>query len=140
MRPIRYFSLDEANRARVQVAPLLARLKDLHARATSTTERLDALWQRLEAGERVLDDIAELQGRVDADARDVAELLGRLEEFGCVLRDVEQGLVDFPARADGTEFYLCWHLGESAIGYWHGVQEGFAGRKPLTTMPGRLIH
>lgn len=140
MRPIRYFSLDEANRALVQVAPLLARLKDLHARATSTTERLDALWQRLEAGERVLDDIAELQGRVDAHAHDVTELLGRLEEVGCVLRDVEQGLVDFPARADGTEFYLCWHLGESTIGYWHGVQEGFAGRKPLTTMPGRLIH
>ncbi len=138
--PIRYFSLDEANRALVQVAPLLARLKDLNAQTASTTEQLDALWRRLEAGERVLEEIADLQARADAHTREVTELLGRLEEVGCVLRDVEQGLVDFPARADGSEFFLCWHLGESAIGYWHGPQEGFAGRKPLGTMPGRLIH
>lgn len=140
MRPIRYFSLDEANRALVQVAPLLARLKDLYASATSHNERLQVLWQRLEAGERVLDDIGALQGHVDAHAREVAALLGRLEEVGCVVRDVQTGLVDFPARAEGTEFYLCWRLGEHAVDHWHDMQEGFAGRKPLSTMPGRLIH
>ena len=140
MRPIRYFSLDEANRALVQVALLLARLKDLHASATSHNERLHVLWQRLEAGERVLDDIGALQGQVDAQAREVAELLRRLEEEGCIVRDVQMGLVDFPARAEDAEFYLCWRLGEDAIDHWHGMQEGFAGRKPLSTMPGRRIH
>lgn len=140
MRPIRYFSLEEANRTLVQVAPLLARLKDLYASAIPLKERLNALWQRLEAGDRVLDEIAARQHDLDAQARDVTELLRRLEEIGCLVRDAQTGLVDFPAQAGRTEFYLCWHLGEDAVHYWHGSQEGFTGRKPLSTMPGRLIH
>lgn len=140
MRPIRYFSLDEANRTLAQAAPMLARLADLHASALSSKEHLDLLRQRLEAGERVLDEIAARQGDLDAQARDIAELLGRLEEIGCVVRDPQTGLIDFPAQADETEFYLCWRLGEDGVRYWHGMQEGFAGRKPVSTMPGRVIH
>ena len=48
-----------------------------------------------------------------------------------MLKDLDEGLVDFPAMLDGHEIYLCWKLGEERIGYWHGVDEGFAGRKPL---------
>ena len=140
MRPFRHFSLDEANRTLEQAAPLLARLKDLHASAMSLKERLDILWQRLDAGDRVLDEIATRQQGLDTQAREITELLGRLQEIGCVVRDPQTGLIDFPAQAGDTEFYLCWRLGEDAVHYWHGVQEGFAGRKPLSTMPGRLIH
>lgn len=140
MRPIRYFSLDEANRTLAQAAPMLARLRDLHNSAAQLKERLDILWQRLGAGDRVLDEIATRQHDLDAQARELTELLGRLEEIGCIVRDAQTGLVDFPARFSGTEFYLCWRLGEDAVRYWHGPQEGYAGRKPLSTMPGRLIH
>lgn len=140
MRHTRYFSLDDANQALTQVAPLLARLKDLQASAVPLNERLDALWRRLDAGERVLDEIAALQGQLDAHAHEAGEILGRLEEIGCVVRDVQRGLVDFPARAAEAEFYLCWHLGEAAVRYWHSMHEGFAGREPLSTMPGRVIH
>lgn len=61
----------------------------------------------------------------------VEELLERLQEWGIVLRDVEQGLVDFPAVVDGAEAFLCWRLGEPEVRYWHLPDEGFAGRRPL---------
>jgi hypothetical protein len=60
----------------------------------------------------------------------VSELLERLEEWGVALRDVATGLVDFPGVVDGKDAWLCWRLGESEIGYWHG-DDGFAGRRPL---------
>ena len=50
---------------------------------------------------------------------------------GTVVKDLETGLVDFPSLRGGEEVYLCWKLGEARIGYWHGIEEGFAGRKPL---------
>lgn len=140
MRPIRYFSLEEANRALVRVTPLLTRLKGLHTAAVPLKTRVDALWRRLEGGERVLEDIATLQRQLDAQAKEIAQILHNLERIGCLLRDAQIGLVDFPARASDTEFYLCWHLGEDAVGAWHGMHEGFSSRKPLSTMPGRVIH
>ena len=54
-----------------------------------------------------------------------------IHELGAVVKDLDDGLVDFPARVEGEEAFLCWRLGEEEIGYWHGLDEGFAGRKPL---------
>jgi len=59
------------------------------------------------------------------------EELERLIASGIVLRDAESGLVDFPSRVDGREVFLCWRPDENAVGYWHGPESGFAGRKPL---------
>src|SRR5207245_10164375 len=98
MRPIRYFSLDEANRTLAQVAPLLARLKELHASGIPLKERLDILWQRLETGNRVLDEIGARQQDLDAQAQEVAELLRRLDDIGCLGADRHPGLVDFPGQ------------------------------------------
>jgi hypothetical protein len=55
----------------------------------------------------------------------------RISGLGIILRDVESGLVDFPAERDGNEVYLCWRLGEDHVGYWHPPETGFAGRRPL---------
>jgi hypothetical protein len=54
-----------------------------------------------------------------------------LERLDIVVRDLERGLVDFPALRDGHEVYLCWLLDEPSVGHWHGVEAGFAGRRPL---------
>ncbi len=140
MRHSRHFSLDEATQALTHLAPLLERLKDLHASALPLASRLEALWRRLDAGDQVLDEIGTLQKQLDAQSHDAEQILRRLEEMGCMVRDAERGLVDFPAHASGAEFYLCWHLGEETIGYWHGLDEGFAGRKPLSTRPGHVMH
>jgi hypothetical protein len=50
---------------------------------------------------------------------------------GCLVKDLDIGLVDFPTLFRGTEVYLCWRLGESGITFWHGVDEGYRGRKPI---------
>jgi hypothetical protein len=73
-----------------------------------------------------------MRGIVDQMQADVAWL----DEREIVLRDITTGLVDFPALVSGRQVWLCWHSGEAAIGFWHSVDEGFAGRRPLQALPG----
>ena len=55
----------------------------------------------------------------------------KLQQLGCLVKGVQQGLVDFPHMREGREVCLCWQLGEEDIGFWHEVDSGFAGRTPL---------
>ena len=57
--------------------------------------------------------------------------LGELQAMDVVLRDLERGLVDFPALREGREVYLCWEAGEDAIEFWHDTDTGYGGRQPL---------
>ena len=65
----------------------------------------------------------------------IAEGIRRIEALGCVVKDLDQGLVDFPSRREDQTVFLCWRLGETSVRYWHGLKEGFAGRKPLEHDP-----
>jgi hypothetical protein len=62
---------------------------------------------------------------------EVRRLLQTIEDAGIVLRDIDRGLVDFPALLDGREVYLCWELGEDEVAHWHDLDTGFGGREPL---------
>ena len=64
-------------------------------------------------------------------AEQLARTIDEIQQTGCLVKDLDAGLVDFPSLRGGEEVYLCWKLGEARIGYWHGIEEGFAGRKPL---------
>jgi hypothetical protein len=59
------------------------------------------------------------------------ECVSRIQETGCLLKSVEDGLVDFPHLKEGREVYLCWKYGEDDIGYWHETDAGFRGRTPI---------
>lgn len=72
-----------------------------------------------------------MRGIVDQMQADVAWL----DERDIVLRDIGTGLVDLPALVSGRQVWLCWHLGEHAVDWWHDVDEGFAGRRPLQALP-----
>jgi hypothetical protein len=69
--------------------------------------------------------------RRDAAADGLRSAIDQVQETGCVLKDLEAGLVDFPTLLRGVEVYLCWKLGEPRIEFWHGVDEGFRGRKMI---------
>ncbi|MBI4465866.1 MAG: DUF2203 domain-containing protein [Acidobacteria bacterium] len=67
----------------------------------------------------------------DTCAAALREALAEIERTGCVVKDLDLGLVDFRSIVNDEHVYLCWKLGEERIRYWHRLDEGFAGRKPL---------
>src|ERR1700680_2142734 len=62
---------------------------------------------------------------------EIVRLIERIESFGCVVKDIDLGLLDFPGARNGRPVFLCWKWGESTIAHWHGSEEGFLHRKPL---------
>jgi hypothetical protein len=139
-RPPRYFTLDEARRTLPQVRACLERLQTLGAEVTRLQQAMQegshALRQEAPAhngaakngrGRHVYDALA----RTEVLLGEMRRLVGELEEIGCEVKDVQTGLVDFRAMRDGRAVYLCWRLGEDDIGFWHELDTGFAGRRPL---------
>jgi hypothetical protein len=62
---------------------------------------------------------------------EIGRLIYRIESYGCVVKDIDLGLIDFPSMRADEPVYLCWKLGEEEVGYWHGMDEGFTTRRPL---------
>ena len=62
---------------------------------------------------------------------DIVRMINRIEAYGCVLKEIDLGLLDFPALRAGRPVFLCWKAGETSVSYWHGTEEGFANRQPL---------
>jgi hypothetical protein len=117
--------VEEANAALPRVAKLLERIRELVAEAARAREGVE---------ERIGGNGHAPAGRPDAELLAAAE---ELEQDGIVLRDLENGLIDFPARLpDGRRYLLCWLLGEPEVAWWHWPDTGFAGRRPLTDPPG----
>jgi hypothetical protein len=71
-----------------------------------------------------------MQGLIDQMAAGVA----RIDALGITLRDIERGLVDIPALVSGRQVWLCWQRGEPAVGWWHDLDDGFSGRRPLAEL------
>jgi hypothetical protein len=75
--------------------------------------------------------ILEARSAREDSSKKLKECLEAIQATGCLVKDLDTGLVDFPTLFHGEEVYLCWKLGERDISHWHGVDEGFAGRKPI---------
>jgi hypothetical protein len=121
----RHFSREEANALLPQLTALLSQLQDARDELTDTEahEALSEAAPTNGGGE---------QGRqVGVAFLEVRRILETVERAGIVLRDIDRGLVDFPALMDGREVYLCWELGEDEVGYWHDLEGGYGGREPL---------
>jgi hypothetical protein len=131
--PPRHFTRDEANALLVEVRPLTERLVEHRA------SLVQAQTQRAELGRRIAgngggvdsNELAGLDSLIDTELAGVARCVNAIHGLGGVVKDPDAGLVDFPARIQGIEAFLCWQLGEEQIDHWHGIEEGFAGRKPL---------
>ena len=130
---VRHFTPEEANALLGQVRPLAESLVE-HRRAQAEASARHARLVThiagnggdLEPGE--VRENAELMAReAEAVERAVAELQG----LGVLVKDLDRGLVDFPALHGGEEVLLCWQVGEDEVANWHGLEDGFAGRKPL---------
>ncbi len=70
---------------------------------------------------------------LDLVVKDLMQKMAELEDLGIIIRDIDRGLIDFPAEKFGDKVFLCWKYGEPEIEYWHSVNEGFSRRKSLRT-------
>ena len=130
----RYFSPEEVEALIPTLTAIVDRLREAHGAVAETRGRMQAEQERLSlAGGGVLD---QAQWRADKTRMDAAVVTARraaeeLQTLGGVPKGIEEGLVDFPHLRDGQVVNLCWKYGETRIRFWHGMDEGFAGRKPL---------
>lgn len=130
----RYFTLAEAESALPTIEKALRDALFLKAEYESAERDLQTITRQvhLMGGMRVdSGKILELRARKDTSSVALKERFEELEEIGCLVKDLEVGLIDFPTLYHGTEVYLCWRFGEDHIEFWHGVEEGFRGRKPI---------
>src|SRR5690348_7471531 len=131
--PKRLFTPREANSALDQVRPVAERLVALRARMRALAET---------QGENLLaiggngvgyaaSDLNTARTELEQLAEQVAEAVRELDGAGVVVKDLDVGLLDFPGVRDGEEVELCWQVGEDSVAYWHPLEAGFAGRKPI---------
>jgi hypothetical protein len=124
-RPNRRFTLAQANSALPLVKRIVADIVKAHGDAATAQAALE----KIPAGKRKHAQ-AELESRLEK----LEDLVDELTEVGCELKDYRLGLIDFVGRHRGRDVYLCWKLGEEAIGYWHELGSGFGGRQPVSTL------
>jgi hypothetical protein len=125
-RKIKLFTLAEANQTLPLVRRIVEDIARLHDAAVEARGRMEALAQEgktiraQEAHDRLEDLVIELTG-----------FIAELESLGCQCKDTARGLVDFPARVGGRTVLLCWRRGEPEIKFWHELDAGFGGRRPV---------
>ena len=127
------FTLDEANAAVVQLRPVVEEMVEHRRRLAGAQRRQAELVTRIagNGGDMQPSDLREVAAEIQAEADGIARCAEQINAAGAQIKSLEEGLLDFPSLRDGEEILLCWKLGEDEIRYWHGLEEGFAGRKPL---------
>ena len=125
MKP-HYFSLDEANAALDIIRPMMDEIQSLRTKIVSHQPEI---WPAIErsAGNGGNPALSKLV--VDFEKLD--DLLHRVLATGAQVKDINTGLLDFPAWRQDHEVYLCWKYGEEKIEFWHEIDDGFAGRQPI---------
>ncbi|HEX2990846.1 MAG TPA: DUF2203 domain-containing protein [Anaerolineales bacterium] len=122
----RYFTLSEANETLNTIRPLVDEIQAIRQKVLSSQPEI---WSALEksvgnGGNRSLSLLIQDFEQLDA-------LVHSILELGILIKDINIGLLDFPALREGREVYLCWQLGEGEIAFWHEVDSGYAGRQPI---------
>ncbi len=134
------FTLQEAERLVPIVKEWLQRAIESKSKVETVERELQGISERINllGGSKINPAaVLELKRATDEALRTLRDVVGQIEASGCLVKDLDSGLVDFPALLGDEEVYLCWKLGEDSISYWHRVEEGFAGRKPIGDAFGR---
>ncbi|MBV9759308.1 MAG: DUF2203 domain-containing protein [Acidobacteriaceae bacterium] len=130
----RYFNLLEAEKLLPEVERLLRALIQAKEDYEANEAELSQINQRIALAGGMTpprERIGQLRNRKDAAGRVLKTAFDQVREIGCQVKDLDTGLIDFPTLYRGKEVYLCWKLGENGIGYWHHVEDGFRGRRPI---------
>ena len=132
--PRRLFTLTEAERTRQELEPFLVEAMGVRKKLSVLEQDLMAVSTRIMMMGGIIvpyDKVANLRAQHNQLAEALKSVLNRILETGCIVKDLDVGLLDFPAVINNQDVYLCWKLGEDRIRFYHRQDEGFAGRKPL---------
>ena len=129
----RYFTAQQANETLREVRPLTEQLVAHRRALVELQERQSTLTTRIagNGGNVEPHELEDVQEQLDEEVAGIAGCVARIHELGALVKDLDAGLVDFPATRDGEDVLLCWRFGENEVAFWHGVDEGFSARKPL---------
>ncbi len=129
----RHFTREEATELLEEVRPVAEALVAHRRALTVAAARRARITARISGNGGDFDpqEPRELDEQLEREAEAVKRTVEQLQRLGVLVKDLDRGLVDFPSLRDGEEVLLCWQVGEEEIAHWHGVDEGFAGRKPL---------
>jgi len=121
-----YFTLQEANETLNTIRPLMDEVQRIREKIL---QKQPEAWTAIEksvgnGGNRTL-------SRMVRDFEKLDALVHQIQETGALIKDINIGLMNFPALRDGREVYLCWQYGEGDIAFWHEVEAGYAGRRPI---------
>ncbi|HVX65048.1 MAG TPA: DUF2203 domain-containing protein [Bryobacteraceae bacterium] len=130
----RYFTLAEAQAALGQLEAWLREATELKAALDDAEGEFHAEAERIRiTGGAVArrETVVDVLRRREAAAARLRAVIESIQASGCLVKDLDAGLLDFPTLLRDREVYLCWKLGEPEIAFWHGIEEGFRGRKPI---------
>lgn len=139
--PRRIFTVDEANRLLPAIEDLFRGMDAMSARARELSDLvsdMESYWTKAiedPANEDHPQYVA-LREELAATLQSMNEAAIQLNALGCELKDPNRGLIDFYAYVNGELVYLCWQRGEKDVGFWHTLEAGFPGRRPLLRGPG----
>jgi len=130
----RYFTLQQAEKLLPEVE---SAIRDaIHQK--SVYQQAEEEWQGFMSRVTMLggvrvdhSEVMDIKRRRESSAERLKAAVEKIQDYGCVVKDLDIGLIDFPTLFHGEEVYLCWKLGESGIEFWHGIHEGFRGRKAI---------
>lgn len=128
----KYFTVKEANRLLPRIRTDVEHLQQLKREFESKYQELQKMRARIGSGAVDSEDpFFKIEAEMEFLNIQARGVIGRIHETGAQLKDIEMGLVDFPAKIGGREVLLCWKLGEEEISHWHQLWEGFMYRKDL---------
>ena len=128
------FSLTEAERLRTQVEPMLIEAMSSRQKMGELDEQFALLAERIQRSGGLAvsyESTAKLRLERNRFEEAVQRTVEQIHATGCIVKDLDVGLLDFPSRINNEEVYLCWRLGEDRIRFYHRQDEGFSGRKPI---------
>jgi hypothetical protein len=127
-----YFTRAEAEALLPTLDPILRELRDLRTRLALVQEELEALRGKMRGnGHGHQGEHARLRATAATLVANLNERIARITHMGVLVKDLEMGLIDFPAQREGQEILLCWRLDEPRIAWWHTLEGGFGARQPL---------
>lgn len=130
---MRHFTPEEANAELDEVRPLVEQMVERRRAHAEALERQEELEGRIRGNGGGIPPatLADAAAEIERLERELSGLVDEIVEHGAEVKDIDEGLIDFPALRRGETVLLCWKLGEDEIRYWHRVEDGFAGRRPL---------